>query len=192
MSSEPEYVVERVVAKRQRRGKVQFQIKWKGCDDSENTWEPVENLNCHELLEEFAREESEKKRASASRGKRSSADSNSNPDRSGEDVEKSSAKRQSLPRASKVLGPVETPSPPVAPPRVRTKAKNGFEKGHVAEKLEGVTEEDGELLFLVRWKGVDEIELVSSKIVRQHVPELVIDFYETRIIWNNGAKKVEQ
>uniref|UniRef100_A0A1Q3EZK3 Putative heterochromatin protein 1 n=1 Tax=Culex tarsalis TaxID=7177 RepID=A0A1Q3EZK3_CULTA len=191
MSSEPEYVVERVVAKRNRRGKIQYQIKWKGCDDSENTWEPEENLNCQDLLEQFAREEAEKR--TSRRGKRSSADSNSNLDRSREDVEKTSAKRQSLPRTSKSLVPAETPSPPVPPPaRLRAKAKNGFEKGHVAEKLEGVTEEDGELLFLVRWKGVDEVELISSKIVRQHVPELVIDFYETRIIWNNASKKVVQ
>lgn len=191
MSSEPEYVVERIVAKRHRRGKVQYQIKWMGCGDSENTWEPEENLNCQDLLERFAREEVEKLN---SRGKRSLPDSNSNQDRSGEDVEKAPSKRQILPRTSKSLGPVVTPTPslPVAPNKPRTKAKNGFEKGHVAEKLEGVTEEDGALLFLVRWKGVDAVELVPSKIVRQHVPQLVIDFYETRIIWNNASKKEEQ
>ncbi|XP_039451342.1 heterochromatin protein 1-like [Culex pipiens pallens] len=190
MASEPEFVVERVVAKRIRRGKAQYQIKWKGCDDSENTWEPEENLNCQDLLEKFAREEGEKR---ASRGKRqSSADSNSNMDRAGEDVEKAPPKRQSRPRASKSLAPEDTASPPVVPAAKRTKAKNGFEKGHVAEKLEGVTEEGGERLFLVRYKGVDEVELVPSSIARQHVPDLIIDFYESRIIWNNAAKKSVQ
>ncbi|XP_039442940.1 heterochromatin protein 1-like [Culex pipiens pallens] len=61
-----------------------------------------------------------------------------------------------------------------------------IQKGYVAEKLEGVPEEDGERTFLVRWKGVDEVELVQSRMVRLHVPALVIYFYESRII--NAAK----
>ncbi|XP_052562650.1 heterochromatin protein 1-like [Culex pipiens pallens] len=67
-----------------------FQIKWKGCDDSGNSWEPEEHLNCQDLLEKFAREEGEK--WASSQGKRSSTDSFSNMDRAGEDVEKAPPK----------------------------------------------------------------------------------------------------
>lgn len=32
---------------------IQFCIKWLGYDESDNTWEPRENLNCESLLDEF-------------------------------------------------------------------------------------------------------------------------------------------
>ncbi|XP_039430164.1 chromobox protein homolog 3-like [Culex pipiens pallens] len=47
MAYEPEFVIER--------------IKWKGCEDFENTWKPEENLNCQDFLEKFASEEGEKR-----------------------------------------------------------------------------------------------------------------------------------
>lgn len=79
-------------------------------------------------------------------------------DRAGEEVDEVPPKQQSLPRATESLSPEVTAPPPVVPAK-RTKAKNGFEKGHVAEKLEAVTEEDGERLFQDRWRGLDEVEL---------------------------------
>lgn len=47
------YKVEKVVGHRKRKGKNYFLIKWKGYDDSENTWEPEEHLNCQDLLDEY-------------------------------------------------------------------------------------------------------------------------------------------
>lgn len=35
------------------RGQVQYLIKWEGYPDSENTWEPLCNLNCDELIAQF-------------------------------------------------------------------------------------------------------------------------------------------
>ena len=49
-----EYSVEKIVDKRcDLNGKVQYLIKWKGYDHSENSWEPNENLYCDDLIEEF-------------------------------------------------------------------------------------------------------------------------------------------
>ena len=53
--AEAEYEVESVVSKRDtEEGKVEYLVKWKGYDVSDNTWEPVENLeSSQELIDEF-------------------------------------------------------------------------------------------------------------------------------------------
>jgi len=54
VSGEVEYSVERIVAKRIRKGKVEYELKWEGYSSSENTWERIENLvNCEKLVLEF-------------------------------------------------------------------------------------------------------------------------------------------
>ena len=53
--AEDEYEVEFIVDKRMLKGKVEYQVKWKGWDHDDNTWEPVGNLDCQELIEEFER-----------------------------------------------------------------------------------------------------------------------------------------
>ena len=51
---EEEYIVEKILDKRyDLNGKVDYLIKWKGYDNSNNTWEPIENIFCNDLIEEF-------------------------------------------------------------------------------------------------------------------------------------------
>ncbi|EDS35927.1 conserved hypothetical protein [Culex quinquefasciatus] len=68
----------------------------------------------------------------------------------------------------------------------RIAGQKQIRKGHMGKKLDGVTEEDGDQPFLIRWKGVDKVDLVLFRIVHQDIPALVVDFYESRII--NAAK----
>src|SRR5687767_1220048 len=109
-----EFEVEKILDKRLRNGKVEYFIKWLGYPDADNTWEPVDNLTCHELIQEFERNERKKKIATAVG---SSSDVNKN----------------------------KTP-----------------------EKILGATNATGELMFLIKWPGKDEADLVTSTYANSH------------------------
>ncbi len=49
-----EYVVEKIIDKKIKRGHLQYLVKWAGYPDSENTWEPLPNLkNCFYAIEKY-------------------------------------------------------------------------------------------------------------------------------------------
>lgn len=50
------YEVERIIAKRLNRGKTQYLLKWKNYPDTENTWEPEENIMDADMIVEFENE----------------------------------------------------------------------------------------------------------------------------------------
>lgn len=50
---EEEYTVEKILEKRMKGGKVEYLIKWEGYPDSENTWEPQDNLDCPDIINGF-------------------------------------------------------------------------------------------------------------------------------------------
>ncbi|KAK3233510.1 La ribonucleoprotein [Cymbomonas tetramitiformis] len=53
-SDDTKYEVEAVLAERSSYGVAQFLIKWKGFEESSNTWEPLTNLPGHDIVvEEF-------------------------------------------------------------------------------------------------------------------------------------------
>jgi len=156
--SDEEYEVETIINKRIRRGKVEYQVKWKGWDNpDDNTWEPVANLECPELISEY-----EKKHG----GSEAPADDTKKAEKRKvtEDSEAKKAKKNSD-----------------AKPK-------GFGRGLHAEKIIGATNDPGELYFLVKWHGSEEADLVPAKEANVRIPQIVIKFYEERLNWYEDDK----
>ena len=55
VSGEEEYVVERILDSRLRRGKLQFKVKWKGYGAEENSWEAASDVHAEALVKDFYR-----------------------------------------------------------------------------------------------------------------------------------------
>src|SRR5882724_7409128 len=48
-----QFEVERIVDKREKKGKIEYQIKWKGYPDEDNSWEKADELDCQEKMKEY-------------------------------------------------------------------------------------------------------------------------------------------
>ena len=67
------FSVEKIVSKKVVAGKTQYLLKWKGYDSGENTWEPEENLDCHDLLVDFNKRTAATKASATSKEEGSSS-----------------------------------------------------------------------------------------------------------------------
>merc|ERR1711963_551132 len=148
---EEEFTVEKVVDSRMRGGKKEYLLKWKGYPDSENTWEPEENLDCPELISAY--EEKKKQKEAEKSQKRKSA-----PGGKEEPSKKKKKEDSDKPR--------------------------GFERGLTPERVIGATDSSGELMFLMKWQGSDEADLVPARQANIKCPQIVIAFYEERLTWH--------
>lgn len=189
-SSEEEYVVEKIVDRREKKGKIEYLLKWKGYDSSANTWEPKENLECPELIKAFedtrtvpkkepAKEKEKKKsKPSSTTGSGSSKRKDSDAENDGSDDDDNASTKSNKSKSTTTAAADNDAT-------ASDDGMNGFEKGYAPEKILGATEANNELLFLIQWKDKDKAQLVSSKEARKHCPQLVIDFYEERLIWQS-------
>lgn len=152
--AEEEYTVEKVVDSRMRNGKKEYLLKWKGYPDSENTWEPSENLDCPDLIAEFE-DRKKKKDAEKKRKPQNGLEESAKKKRKGGDK---SAEDDNKPR--------------------------GFDRGLQPERIIGATDSSGELMFLMKWKDSDEADLVPARQANVKCPQIVIAFYEERLTWH--------
>lgn len=167
-----EFVVERIVSHRFRNGRKEYLLAWKGYSEEENTWEPEQNLDCPDLVEEYETRIMQKSRysqeSSTSLKRKSSLDQVPTHNKRGRPPNDSLAHRN--------YSKQQTSS-------IRTEEASAFDRGLEAEKILGATDTTGELMLLVQWKGTTEADLVPARICNIKCPQVVIRFYEERLTW---------
>ncbi|XP_059775540.1 chromobox protein homolog 1-like [Balaenoptera ricei] len=155
---EEEYVVEKVLDRRVVKGKVEYLLTWKGVSDEDNTWEPEENLDCPDLIAEFLQSQKTAYETDKSEGGKRKPDSDS--EGKGEESKPKKQKKES-----------EKP--------------RGFAWGLELERIIGATDSSGELMFLMKYKNSDEADLDPAKEANVKCPQVVISFYEERLMWHS-------
>uniref|UniRef100_A0A1B6JML9 Heterochromatin protein 1 n=1 Tax=Homalodisca liturata TaxID=320908 RepID=A0A1B6JML9_9HEMI len=165
---EEEFSVEKVLDCRIKNGKTEYLLKWKGYSDEDNTWEPEENLDCPELIQEF--KDSRKKRDSNKRQQ------DSNKEEGPKQPKKKKTEKEDTKTQPKKKVIIEEDNRP-----------RGFERNLEPEKVIGATDASGELMFLMKWKGTDEADLVPARQANVRCPQVVIQFYEERLTWHTSA-----
>jgi len=167
-----EYVVERIVSHRFRNGRKEYLLAWKGYPEGENTWEPQQNLDCPDLIEEYENRVMQKSRymqePSTSLKRKPSLDQAPVQNKRGRPPNDSFAPRN---------------YPKQQMTSIRTEETSAFDRGLEAEKILGATDATGELMLLVQWKGTGEADLVPARICNIKCPQVVIRFYEERLTW---------
>ncbi|XP_037933385.1 chromobox protein homolog 1-like isoform X2 [Teleopsis dalmanni] len=153
--SAAEFSVERIEDKRVINNKVEYYLKWKGYPRSDNTWEPVENLDCPDLIAAY--EESIKSKKDNKKRPNSTPLNDSKNKRKVVEDERDGRKCM------------------------------GFDRGLEPAQIIGATDTSGELMFLMKWKGSEEADLVPAKQANVKCPQIVIQFYEERLTWHTSS-----
>jgi len=151
-----EFIVDKILDKRSKNGKIEYYLSWKGFGPEENTWEPRENLDCPDLIKLF--EDNRKK----------------------VDKAKKAAPKSTDDHAAKMKHPTEDARP------------RGYERGLQPERIIGATDSSGELMFLIKWKGSDEADLVPARQANMKSPQVVIQFYEERLSWHTTSQDEDE
>lgn len=184
------FSVETIIDKKITDGKVYYYLKWFGYEDSDNTWEPVDNLSCPALIEEFERQWAETHATGSSDSSSGAKKSNS---RKAPTSSKSKSKGQKIALGtSKVISPTQlNGDDDQADERIVPQQVSGFAKGWDAEDILGATEENGQILFLIKWKEAETPELVYATEANTAIPQMVIKFYESKLTWHEHTPKEE-
>eukprot|EP01099_Mayorella_cantabrigiensis_P001840 TRINITY_DN1806_c0_g1_i2.p1 TRINITY_DN1806_c0_g1~~TRINITY_DN1806_c0_g1_i2.p1 ORF type:complete len:236 (+),score=75.14 TRINITY_DN1806_c0_g1_i2:48-755(+) len=165
-----EFIVEKILKKRIKGGKVEYLLKWEGYSEQESTWEREEDLNCPELIQKY---EDENKTAGQAkkRGRKPSSGQTESTEQESEEV-KSPAKKPK--RETNVKVSAEWPA------------------GGIVEEIIGARKDGDQLHLFVKWKGKDERTFVLAQTCNKRIPQQVIAFYESRLKFEPVSEASQQ
>lgn len=140
---EEDYEVEEIIAHKFVKKKQQFLVRWKNFPPENDTWEPVESLNCEELIEKYLE---------------------GNPEAAAEIAKKKKRAEKKEKKEKKPKKPVPKPtkksSRVLNSPKKNYKEKDEFdvptqkvEKDYEVRDIVDHKYERGRSMFLIRWKG---------------------------------------
>lgn len=171
--------------------KVEYYLKWEGYSAGENTWEPEQNLHCPEIISAFEGVKKPKIDGGLYGNDCNKIQSylrfvifsegrcrQEEKEQFGTAIGKNkNSQREDNARICAWVGTVE-------------------DFGYLfciylvnlfigCYREIGATGAAGEVMFIMKWKGTDESDLVPAKQANIICPQIVIHFYEERVTWNN-------
>lgn len=181
---------------------VEYFLKWKGYNEEDNTWEPEDNLDCPDLIQAFEESRKKQKAGPASR-KRKSSISSIDTDKSETKSEKGSSKENKQTENPSKKSKKEEKKKEKDEDKDKDKDKKdekrndkkkkeskeekkmeGFSRNLDPERIIGASDTSGHLMFLMKWKGTDDADLVPATEANLKCPQVVIKFYEERLTWH--------
>ncbi|XP_056300462.1 chromobox protein homolog 3-like [Pseudoliparis swirei] len=172
-----EFVVETIIRRRIFNGRVEYFLKWKGFTDAENTWEPEDNVDCPELIQEFLRNTH-----FFEGNEEDQTEQELFPKEEMTEQETEISCMQSQQQALTVQSNTEPNDTQEHPP-------TGLSTYLEPECIIGSADRQGELMFLVKWKNSDDVALLPAREASARCPQVVIDFYEQKLSWHCGDEE---
>lgn len=68
----------------------------------------------------------------------------------------------------------------------------GFDRGLEAEYIIGANEICGRKFLLIKYKDVEQPEMVPATVAHKKITQMVIDFYESRLVWASSDSEDEE
>ncbi|XP_034409986.1 chromobox protein homolog 3 [Cyclopterus lumpus] len=172
-----EFVVETIIRRRIFNGRVEYFLKWKGFTDAENTWEPEDNLDCPELIQEFLR------------------NTNFFEGNEEDQTEQELIPKEEMTEQETEISCMQSPQQALTvqsnsePNDTQADSPANLSTYLEPECIIGSTDRQGELMFLVKWKNSDDVALLPAREASARCPQVVINFYEQKLTWHCGDEE---
>lgn len=206
------YEVEKILNhRRSQTGKgLEYFLKWKGYPDSENSWEPEENVTDDLIvpyLEEVQRKEKKRKleisnksvkksipsastnKSSRSRGEEKDVASNSSSDSVRKSVRSRKIPRRHSPEQSGMVSERQTDTTTEGDEDLTEEDRKikKMLRGLKLKKIDGICLKFKQPYFKVMWENDPKVDLIPLKTCNKLYPQNVIAYYEKYITF--GDKK---